>query len=496
MKFGPVPTEECAGGIIAHSIALGSKRLRKGRLLTERDAQNLRAAGIDEVTVAVLEDGDIGEDRAADRIAKALLGGTEGLSQSAPFTGRVNLYADKPGLIELNSDAVLRINRIDPAITLATLPNLARVSSRSMVATIKVITYAVPKHLVSAAEEAAGCALRLRNIIFDDASLILTETPGQKQNLAEKGKRAVQTRLGNLGIRLVETLVVKHEPQKVREALSECRGSLLLLLTGSATSDSNDVGPAGLRLAGGTLRRFGMPVDPGNLLFHGTLGRRPVVGLPGCARSPALNGADWVLERLVCGIELEDEDFAAMGVGGLLKEIPVRPHPRVAAASSSARPAVAVLAILPDAGSDASAMAANALASDADSVHVIASDAALSDSDLPSRANLVVMPSERGFGRFARGIRLGLEAIESGADAVLVIRGDSPPTDPESLNRLIAAFSPADGREICYVSENSLRGGGPALFGRRFFEPLSALQDEKSMARLAADQREFAFEIE
>lgn len=495
MKFGPVSTDNCVGGILAHSIALGSKRLRKGRSLTDSDAQNLKAAGIEEVIVAVLEDGDIGEDIAADRIAKALLGDAEGLSQSAPFTGRVNLYAESPGLIELNPDAVLRINRIDPAITLATLPNMSRVSPRSMTATIKIITYAVPKHFVAAAEGAAKGALRLRRIMLEDAGLILTETPGQKPSLAEKGKRAVQERLGNMGIRLVDTLVVKHETQEVRKALSECRGSIILVFTGSATSDTNDVGPAGLRLAGGTLHRFGMPVDPGNLLFHGTLGDRPVVGLPGCARSPALNGADWVLERLVCGIAINDEDFAAMGIGGLLKEIPVRPHPRVAAASS-ARPSVAVLALLFDAEGDASAMAAAASASDAESVHVIATDAVLANSDLTSRSNVAVMPSVNEFGKYAHGVRMGMKAVEVSADAVLVIRDDSPPPDAELLNRLIAAFSSADGREICCVSENSLRRGGPVLFGRRFFEPLSALQDEESVERLAADQREFVFEIE
>ena len=71
-----------------------------------------------------------------------------------------------------------------------------------------------------------------------------------------------------------------------------------------------------------------MPVDPGNLLFLGHLGDRPVIGLPGCARSPALNGADWVLERVICGQEVTSADIAAMAVGGLLKEIPTRPQPR------------------------------------------------------------------------------------------------------------------------------------------------------------------------
>ena len=86
--------------------------------------------------------------------------------------------------------------------------------------------------------------------------------------------------------------------------------------------------PEAVRAAGGKIRRFGMPVDPGNLLFVGRLKKRPVIGLPGCARSPALNGADWVLSRVVCGIDVGNKDIAGMGVGGLLKEIPTRPMPR------------------------------------------------------------------------------------------------------------------------------------------------------------------------
>jgi molybdenum cofactor cytidylyltransferase len=103
---------------------------------------------------------------------------------------------------------------------------------------------------------------------------------------------------------------------------------MLLILTGTATSDLHDTAPEAVRRAGGQVARFGMPVDPGNLLFLGALGGRPVIGLPGCARSSALNGADWVLERLACGLEVTGDDIAAMGVGGLLKEIPTRPEPR------------------------------------------------------------------------------------------------------------------------------------------------------------------------
>ena len=103
---------------------------------------------------------------------------------------------------------------------------------------------------------------------------------------------------------------------------------MVLILTSSATSDIHDTAPAALRLAGGQVSRFGMPVDPGNLLFLGSLKDKPVIGLPGCARSPALNGADWVLSRVACGVACDGDSFAEMSVGGLLKEIPTRPQPR------------------------------------------------------------------------------------------------------------------------------------------------------------------------
>jgi molybdenum cofactor cytidylyltransferase len=121
---------------------------------------------------------------------------------------------------------------------------------------------------------------------------------------------------------------VAHRTGAVAEALAASHSDLVLILTGSATSDISDVVPSAIGEAGGAVERFGMPVDPGNLLVLGRIGARPVIGLPGCARSPALNGADWVLERVACGVAVTSADIAAMGVGGLLKEIPTRPQPR------------------------------------------------------------------------------------------------------------------------------------------------------------------------
>ena len=332
MKFGAVPLDQALGAILAHSIAGAEGRLRKGRVLEPTDLTTLAALGVTQVVVARLGSGDLDENTAAARLATSLVPDPagQGLAVSASFTGRVNLNAVGPGIVDLNAAAIHALNRLDPAITLATLSPLTRVEAGTLVGTVKIIAYGVEGEALARACDLAAAALRVRPVILKNAGLVLTSVPGQDPKLNAKGRRVIEARLASLGMALAETQEVTHDEAAIAAALRDLKGEMALILTGSATSDLHDTAPQALRMAGGTVMRFGMPVDPGNLLFLGSLAGRPVVGLPGCARSPALNGADWVLERLACGVAVSDDDIAAMGVGGLLKEIPSRPQPREA----------------------------------------------------------------------------------------------------------------------------------------------------------------------
>ncbi len=330
MKFGPVPVGAALGMILAHSQHAGGRKIPKGQVLAPQDLAALAAEGVHEVTVARPEPGDVTENAAAAQLAAALVPDpvAAGLRISAPFTGRVNLHAAVPGITLLEAARIHKLNAVDPAITLATLPPFARVLPGTLVGTVKIIAYAVGGDALLRAAEGLEGALRVGPVQRATAGLLLTEVPDQPARLNDKARRVIEGRLHPLGMTLADCRIVPHEAAPMAEALRALKGEMLLMLTGSATSDLQDTGPEALRAAGGQVARFGMPVDPGNLLFHGALEGRPVIGLPGCARSPALNGADWVLERLACGLTLGDADIAAMGVGGLLKEIPSRPQPR------------------------------------------------------------------------------------------------------------------------------------------------------------------------
>ncbi len=326
MKFGKVPLKDAVGTVLAHSLSVKGDRLRKGRVISADDVTRMRAAGLTEVIAARLDPGDVDENTAAAQLAKAIMGRATGLTASAAFTGRVNLIADGPGVAVLDVKAIEAINAVHPMITVATVPAWQQLAKGGMLATIKIISYAVPQADLDAACAAAGAgAMQLAVPQLRSATLIITEIGG---GVGDKGRFAIAARLEALGVDLDAVVMVDHDPDALAAAIGDVASDLVLILTGSATSDIDDVAPAALRLAGGTLCRFGIPVDPGNLLFTGDIGGQQVIGLPGCARSPALNGADWVLSRMICGIRVTSRDIAAMGVGGLLKEIPTRPQPR------------------------------------------------------------------------------------------------------------------------------------------------------------------------
>ena len=333
MEFGPVPVGEAAGAILAHSQKIGRGRLRKGRVLDEADLAALAAAGIERVTVARLGSDDVGEDEAAMAIACALVPdeAVAGLRVTAVATGRVNLHATGPGVLVYEPARIDALNGVDQMLTFAALPPFAATRERMLVGTVKVISYGVARASVERAAAHAAGALRVAPVALRDAELIETVIeggPGSSEGGPGKGEAAMRARLEALGMTLTRTLRVPHEEAPLAEALGRTAADLVLILTASATSDPRDVAPAAVRRAGGEVTRFGMPVDPGNLLFVGRLGARPVIGLPGCARSPALNGADWVLERIASGLEVGSAEIAAMGVGGLLKESRARGRPR------------------------------------------------------------------------------------------------------------------------------------------------------------------------
>ncbi|HSC18037.1 MAG TPA: molybdopterin-binding/glycosyltransferase family 2 protein [Rhizomicrobium sp.] len=510
MKFAKVSLQHAEGAILAHSLRAGERRFKKGHLLAPGDLMQLLECGIREAVVAELESGDVREDEAAARIAEALAG--EDVRVGAAFTGRANLYATAEGLAMLDPACVNALNALDEAITVATLPPFARVAPRQMMATVKIIPFAAP---VSAVEKAEALARRspVRVAAFRPrmVALILTTLPGTRPALLDKTRRAIAHRIAQIGSRLVFEREVAHDIDALSPVLAEAAktADLILVFGASAISDRRDVVPAAIEQAGGTIERFGMPVDPGNLLLLGELGAADVIGLPGCARSPKLNGFDFVLWRLAAGLPVSSADIAAMGVGGLLMEIPVRPQPRdepamprapkigavVLAAGASSRLGANKLLTEIDGKPLVRRVVEAALASGAAPVVVVTGNEAERVQTALAGCDVHLMNNPDFSSGLSSSLRCGLKALPEDCDSAIIVLGDMPAVTSALIDRLIAAFDPAEDRAICVATHGGKRGN-PVLFARRFFAEIEAIEGDVGARGLIGAYPELVYEVE
>ncbi len=491
MKFGTVRTADAAGHTLAHSLSFDGLRFPKGRVLTDADVNDLQSLGVRDVTVAQFDSTDTDENTAAAQLAAPLSGAN--IRQTDPYSGRVNLIAQTGGILRVCASDIAAFNAVNEAITIATLPDYARVFDGTLLATIKIIPYAAAASDVTKAVQTLSAAtLQLHPLRLRTAQLILTETPNFKPSLLTKGEDAVRTRTTALGLDLRSVTTVPHTQTAVADALAKSTADITLILGASATSDRADVAPAALIEAGGTLTRFGMPVDPGNLLFLGSLNDTPVVGLPGCARSPALNGADWVLERLCAGLPVTSDHIAAMGVGGLLKEVPARPQPRRNAAKPSGKPHILLLA----AGTSTRMRGDNKLLRQIDGEPLVVRTANQLSQSSAGGMTIVINPETTGLTAAVAGqgdqivtahdantglaasLRAGINALPASASAVIIALADMPDVTAADIDALIAAYDPSNNALIVAPTAPNGKRGNPVLFDRRYFEPLASLSGD------------------
>ncbi|HUO03218.1 MAG TPA: molybdopterin-binding/glycosyltransferase family 2 protein, partial [Rhizomicrobium sp.] len=439
----------------------------------------------------------------------------------ASFTGRANLYAQAAGLALIDTGAIHDANAVDEAITFATLPAFAKVEAGQMLATIKIIPFAAPETSVAAVEKrlAAGPAIRIAPFQPRQAALISTRLPGMKPALLTKNRDALDARLRPLGSTIAFERRVAHDVAAVTQAISEAAregADPILLFGASAIADRRDVLPAALERAGGKVAVLGMPVDPGNLLMAGTLEGRTVLGLPGCARSPKLNGFDFVLWRVLAGLELGRPEIAAMGVGGLLADTPVRPHPRervLVTAPRLPRIGAIILAAGNSSRMRASGQGVNKLLQTLGGKPMLRHVAEVALASAASDVVVVTGNEKAGVTKALHGLPVtfadnpdyskglstslisGLNILPEDCDGALILLGDMPAIDSHLLDRLIAAFDPAEDRAIVVASHDGRRGN-PVLWAKRFFPEMRGLSGDAGARALFAPYAGLICEVE
>lgn len=514
MNFGRLAVADAVGAVLAHSVKLADRRLKKGRLLDHTDIKALNAAGIKEVIAARHQYDELPEDEAAQALTVPVCG--KHIEASGAFTGRVNLTAQVDGLLYYDAEQLHALNCIHESLTIGALPPFARVRRGQMLATLKVIPLAAPKAAVATWQQCSHPVLSIRPFQHLRVGLIQTMLPGDPSRKLDKAEQVLKARIHSLGCTLTFEQRCSHESNALSTLITaglEQNAQLILIAGASAIVDRGDIVPSAIVAAGGQIEHFGMPVDPGNLLLLAYHNAIPVLGLPGCAKSPKYNGLDPILQRLVTGLRVTAIDIMRMGVGGFLKEIDERPQPRALRASNALATTPKIAAVVLAAGQSQRTGGINKLlaqigernmiqctvdtvvaANFADVVVVTGFEARAIEYSLKHRPVRCIHNADFTAG-LSSSLAAGLGALNSDIDAAVVCLGDMPQISSDTLKHLMAAFDPIEQRGII-VPLHAGKRGNPVLWGRDFFTQIMQLRGDLGAKHLLSEHEAWVYEYE
>lgn len=523
MKFSEYHLDDALGAILAHSLRLPNKSLKKGTVLTDSDLSFLKEYGYEKIVCAKLEEGDLNEDVAAAELATLIAGSN--LVKGNAFTGRCNLFSETSGLVVFNPLYLDRFNSVHESITLGTVAPFQNVSKGQMIATLKIIPFAIPSKLlrkIKANKEDFENLLHVAPYPEKKVTLIQSRLPGTKETVLNSTLEATSFRLQNLGILNLNEARCNHDQNSLSELIIQAvkdQAELILISGASAVVDRRDVVPAAIEHAGGKIRHFGMPVDPGNLLLLGSINGIDVVGIPGCARSPKLNGFDWVLQRLLANIPVESVDIMRMGSGGLLKDIITRPLPRakasqpdqslirtnpdfekihavILAGGQSKRMGTKNKLLVPINGKPMIALTAETIiASKASSVAAVTGFEHQKIQGAIKNSNIEFIHNKNFQNGISSSVVTAIKSAPEDCSAILIGLGDMPKITVSHINKLIDAYNPLEGRAICVPTWKGKRGN-PVLWARRFFPEMLQLKGDFGAKELMGKYAELVVEVE
>ncbi|TAJ96970.1 molybdopterin-binding protein [bacterium] len=322
-----VPVEEAVGMPLAHDITEivpGKHKgpaFRRGHVVRPEDIPRLLDVGKAHLYIMELEEGELHEEDAAKRLAKAAAGPNIRLTE--PVEGRVNLEAEISGLLKVDPDLLYRFNALGDLI-LATLPSNRYVKKGDVLAGTRTIPVVVKEDLVRKAE--AVCKERpivtIRPISSRRIHLIVTGSEVFSGRIKDGFEPVVRRKVAEMGSELEAVKLAPDDPDRIAKHIKNSyqAGAELILVSGGMSVDPDDLTPEGIRRSGASVECHGFPVLPGSMFLMAYLKETPVLGLSGCVLHDPVSAFDLLLPRLLAGEKVTRSDIIALGHGGLQRK--------------------------------------------------------------------------------------------------------------------------------------------------------------------------------
>jgi hypothetical protein len=311
-----VPDPETSGVVITEDITIGGRRIRKGHRVGADDVPLL--ADLDRpVHAVILESDDVHEDDAGARLASAVAG--PGLTIRGPSFSRYNLIANTKGLLRVDADALLRLNRL-PGLAVFTLEDRIPVVPGKIVTGVKVTPVAVAEATLVEAEAIAAEGSVVQVAPFQPLRVGVISTEGPDWRVRDRFQASVAQKIGWYGGSVIGFSDLPRNAEAIAAEIGrlEEEGADLVLAAGGNTIDPLDPTLRALDVAGAEIVRFGAPAHPGSMFWLAYRDTLPIFNLASCSMFSKATIADVVLPWIMTGERVEADTLAGLGFGGLL----------------------------------------------------------------------------------------------------------------------------------------------------------------------------------
>ena len=330
-----IRVEDAVGTVLAHDmtrILRGKFKgvgFHKGHIVQEKDIPELLKIGKHYLYVLDLGKGQLHEDDAAIRIARAI--SAKDLDFSEPREGKINITTPYAGLLKINVDALLRVNKME-SIIVATLKNNFPCKKGEIIAATRIIPLTIPTKNIEVLE---ALAKEIKTIIslkpYKSLKVGAVVTGSEVYNglIEDDFDPSVGNKITQAGCKLTRKIIVPDDVAAISKAIQELKqlGSELIITTGGLSVDPDDVTRQGVIAAGADITFYGTPVLPGAMLMFSMLDHVPVISLPACVFYYQQTVFDLIFPRIFAGEIITEDDIANMGHGGLCMNCEVCHYP-------------------------------------------------------------------------------------------------------------------------------------------------------------------------
>lgn len=330
-----VPVQEAVGMVLGHDVTrivpgeFKGPAFKKGHIIRPEDIEELLKIGKENVYVVELQDGFLHENEAAQRIAGAAAG--QGLDLTEPVEGKINLVANRNGLLKVNADALYEINSKE-GMVFATLHTNQVVAAGQAVGGTRIVPLTIEESRVQEVE--AICQgnfplIEIKSLRSFKVGLVTTGNEVFHGRIQDRFGSVVRAKFSELGSSVMRQIFVPDSVSLTAGAIRELleQGADMIAVTGGMSVDPDDQTPGGIRTTGAEVVAYGSPVLPGAMFMLAYLGAVPVVGLPGCVMYHKTSIFDLIIPRLLAGERVRREEIVALGHGGFCSNCPECRYP-------------------------------------------------------------------------------------------------------------------------------------------------------------------------